>query len=145
MKKVTLLISLISSIVLSVEPVQEVIPVPGLTQNQIYSNVLLWASRTYNSAEKVITFEDKENGRIVLSPIASYTMFIQTALFYYSMQIDIKDEKVRVSIDNFRAANGSACLWCPSHRGRSEEAIAEVLSSFRVGIQNSTQIKDDNW
>jgi len=143
MKKVTLLICLISSIVFSYEPVQEVIPVPGLTQNQIYSNVLLWISKAFNSAESVITFEDKEQGRIVLSPVASYRI-LSIIRFHYSMQIDIKDEKVRVSIGNFRTEYASY-LSSPSHKRPSNKAIAEVLSSFRVGIQESTQIKNDNW
>lgn len=77
-----------------------VVEVPNLSKNEIYIKVNEWYVKTFNSAESVIEFQDKERGKIMGKYVFSFT---KSRLTYYIKQvvsIDIKDEKIRIVIDS---------------------------------------------
>ena len=72
----------------------EVIDVPGKSMAELYVIANSWFVDNFNSAESVIQFQDKEEGRLM----GKYTAPAKMSLYNYSIkstiQIDIKDQKL---------------------------------------------------
>ncbi len=83
---------------------ERIIEIPGKNKNEIYLSVLKWAANFYKSATKVIDHKDQESGEVVIKAIASVPAFrslgdIRQSDIKYSMQVSIKDNKIRIVFD----------------------------------------------
>ena len=88
---------------------EKIIEIPNVTKDEIYVKANSWFVETFNSAESVIEYQDKEAGKIMGKYVFSYT----EGLYFYNVKqtisIDIKDNRIRVSIYNpFSMITGDA-------------------------------------
>ena len=88
---------------------EKIIEIPNVTKDEIYVKSNSWFVETFNSAESVIEYQDKEAGKIMGKYVFSYT----EGLYFYDVKqtisIDIKDNRIRVSIYNpFSKITGDA-------------------------------------
>jgi len=82
------------------QKIQYVIDVPGKLQDDIYRRSNEWMVRTFNSAEDVIQYQDKEEGIItgkcfMFYNVGEYQRRIKTVI-----TLEMKDEKVRMTFED---------------------------------------------
>ena len=81
--------------------------IEGKTKDELYSLSRLWIAETYNSAEAVITFEDKETGVIRGTGIGNF--YVKENIlkpnweFSYNLSISVKDNKVKLEFLNIKS------------------------------------------
>lgn len=86
----------------------EVVEVPNVTKDQLYSRAYEWFAKTFNSAQNVIQMQDKENGKIVGKGIfdemnASGTLGMGGVKGYakFTISIYLKDGKYKYEVADF--------------------------------------------
>lgn len=79
---------------------EKIVEISNQSKNDLYIKANSWFVETFNSAESVIEFQDKEAGKIMGKYVFSYT----EGIYYYDIKqtisIDIKDSKVRIVISD---------------------------------------------
>lgn len=77
-----------------------IIPVAEKTKAELYISVNSWVVNTFNSAESVIQFQDKDAGKVM----GKYIFDHNIGSYYFrvkpTLDIDIKDGKVKVHFYN---------------------------------------------
>lgn len=78
--------------------------VPGLKKNQIYDKTLAWMAENFRSSKSVIELKDRENGKIIGQAIGNVSdpIPMYDRAYGYTLIIDIKDYKIKVTFKNFR-------------------------------------------
>jgi len=74
----------------------KIIEVPNTSSNELYVKCNEWFVRTFNSAESVIEFSDKDNGKIIGKYVFQATMISRIKS---TITVDIKNNKIRVKCD----------------------------------------------
>jgi len=77
---------------------QNITSVSDIDKNQIYVKANSWFVETFNSAESVVEFQDKDAGKIAGKYTFSYTEGMYTYRVKQTLNVDIKDGKIRISI-----------------------------------------------
>jgi hypothetical protein len=85
---------------------QNIILLPGMQKDIIYSKTLAWMAETYGSSKSVIELQDKENSRIIGHGVTYFTTIYVKIPCEYTVSIDIKDGKLRATFNNFIALYG---------------------------------------
>lgn len=75
--------------------IQKVVNIPGFTKNQIFEQSKIWIAMNFKSAKAVIEYENKEQGTLIGNGILPNVWSL-----CFTMKIDIKDEKLKVSFIN---------------------------------------------
>lgn len=79
---------------------EKIVEISNQSKNDLYIKANSWFVSTFNSAESVIEFQDKEAGKIMGKYVFSY----MEGIYYYDIKqtisIDIKDSKVRIVISD---------------------------------------------
>lgn len=79
---------------------EKIIEISNKSKADLYINANSWFVETFNSAESVIEFQDKEAGKIMGKYVFSYV----EGIYYYDVRqtisIDVKDNKVRIVIND---------------------------------------------
>lgn len=83
----------------------EVVPVEGMTKDQLFTAAKIWMVNTYVSAEDVIQSEDKEVGLIIGKGVGSISgsKILGTTnviKIKYTLKIEFKEGKYRASVTN---------------------------------------------
>jgi hypothetical protein len=99
----------------SAQPISEadrtfdrVVDAPGYTQDQIYNFTKIWIAQNFKSAKSVIELDSKEDGIIIGNGIINYPCTGMDCMVKsdwrvpFTMRVDIKNEKFRVSFLNIR-------------------------------------------
>jgi hypothetical protein len=91
------------------EYIQKIDSFPGIKKDFLYDKSMSFIARKYNSIDDVVKFNDKEYGQIVLHAIgADFFDTLTLKSFDYTMVIDVKDEKMRITFENiYGKQNGS--------------------------------------
>lgn len=111
MKKILILFSLIIiSLTTNAQnpiKVDTIITIDNISKDDMFVKASTWIAQKYNSAQDVIQYSDKEAGVIICKGVfhhefGSRGLYSQ---FYgyidYTLSIKFKDEKFRITIDNF--------------------------------------------
>ena len=87
---------------------EKIIEIPNQTKSYLYIKANSWFVETFNSAESVIEFQDKEAGKIMGKYIFSYAEGVYTYNVRQIVDIAIKDNKIKIVINNplFKATSG---------------------------------------
>ncbi len=87
---------------------EKVIEVSGKAKDQIYIKANGWFVETFNSAESVIEFQDKEAGKIMGKYVFTYSEGVYTYSVKQTVDIEMKEGKIRVKVNNplYKATSG---------------------------------------
>jgi hypothetical protein len=78
----------------------EIVNAPGINAIDLYTKINLWFVDTFNSAESVIQYSDKEQG-VIKGKYAFRSTFNGAAAWVFStISVEIKDERYRVTISD---------------------------------------------
>ena len=72
------------------------------SKDKAFTQARRWVAQNYRSADEVIQMSDKENGTLVVNGVHSFTpagMLTNVENFEYSLTLDIRDEKMRLTFD----------------------------------------------
>lgn len=87
----------------------EILDFPGSSKNEIFSSVQNWFLDNYKNPKEVIQFEDLPSG--IISGNAIVPFYAKTLgqtnehLVKYTIKIEVKDEKARLSLSNYFILN----------------------------------------
>jgi len=90
---------------------QKIYELQGMTKYVIFDRILAWIAETCISSKSFVEFKDKENGKIIGKGVTSFLSGngrggIVEIPCRYTMIIDIKDNKIRLTYKNFIAMYG---------------------------------------
>jgi len=121
---------------------EKIVEAPGFTKDQIYNAARIWIAQNFKSAKSVIEMDSKEDGIIVGNGIIPYPSSGLESVAKdgwkvpFSMRIDIKDQKFRVSFFNIMLSippsgtgTGRTSEF-PVRRQSDMDAIKPVLLKF---------------
>jgi len=130
---------------------ERIIEIPDQTQDQIYIKANSWFVETFNSAESVIEFQDKEAGKIMGKYGFSYAEGVYTYSVKQTVDISIKDDKVRVIINNplYKTTSGLGetyynATYSLLETQKGVERARTEWSELTTSLENYLQ-KDDEW
>ena len=126
---------------------QMIYEVPGLTKKQIHDKSAEWMAITFVSSKAVIEINNPESGKIVGNGRTYFTNVVANIPCTYTISIDSKDGRFRITFDNYIAQWGI-------HQERRlplvERAfVDEVNHQFLEMAENLNKYmkesKSDNW
>jgi hypothetical protein len=110
--------------------VSETVETPGINAADIYTKINLWFVEAFNSAESVIQYSDKEQG-VIKGKGNFATTFMTPIRVFFTITVEIKDEKYRLSFSdpyfqNTTTTNMSPTInTYPLDKRLLEETLAE--------------------
>lgn len=83
------------------------------TKDKLYDAILLQLATIYNKSTSVIQYSDKNSGSVICKGAFSQTgnMGMTIGVWRYTMRIDIKDYKCRVTIDGIVSEPYPSTAW----------------------------------
>lgn len=116
------------------KPFQYIFEYKEKQSNEIFKKSKLWIAETYNSAEKVITYDDIESGVIKGTAIGEVVAdFGFVRKFKYNISIEIKENRVRLQLSNIEAS--------PYYQGSTR--VAGIDTSLQFGYDAIKKYMDD--
>lgn len=136
---------------------ENVILIDSLSADKIYNNSIKWVNKVFKNPDFVL--RSKIPGEMFrirsVWEIPSTGVFGKTTLeLYYTMQVDIKDGKVRISISELKGSNNtvySAFFKSSGERRQTKEVqryfedIELYSSIFLKNYIEAVKGVDDNW
>lgn len=128
-----------------------VVETPGHSRDQIYNSVKIWIAENFRSAKSVIELDSKEEGIIIGNGIINYPCSGMDCMAKhdwkvpFTMRVDMKDEKFRLSFSNIKLswpASYNSGISSPAYNGPVNsqgdmDAIKPVLLKFGDEIKAS--------
>ncbi len=124
---------------------QRVVEVPGYSKEQIYHGTKIWIAENFKSAKAVLEYENKDTGTLIGNGIISYPcsglecMVKADWKVPFTMRVDIKDQKLRLTFSNLRISwpssynktYGAQSAYDGPIRNKSDlDAVRPVLLKF---------------
>ncbi len=158
------------------EPIifSEVVPVEGVSKEELYNRAKIWFTTSYNSANDVLQMDDKENGQIIGKAVITYNSSLYNASEHfdgsinYTIKVLIKDGRYKYEISNFihraygRGSFGLITTQDPSPlikgftkkycnkvwleiKNQINEEVGSLIKSLKTGTSQQSDIKNDDW
>ncbi len=100
-----------------------------MPKKELYKKILEWMAKSYNSSKEVIQLQDEESGQIIGKGITSFVNVMVEIPCEYTITIDIKDNKYRLTFDNFIG------LWGQFHQDRQPLIYKEYIDDVKKNIK----------
>lgn len=128
------------------QPVSKVIDVEGSTKNELYVRANNWMVSTFNDAESVVQFTDKESGTItgkyLMGTITNANQYGPAQRAFAVIKLQVKDGSTKITVipDSFQYAKGNPyTLFTGEDATRS---VNYLISSYERAI---VQEEDNDW
>ena len=128
-----------------IEPISQSFEVEG-TRNDLFVKANNWMVETFNNAESVIQFSDKESGSVtgkyLLKKSVVYDGYkADDASIFAIIKLQTKDGAARITIDpdDFNEVNSTLVkkeLWYTEETTRQQ--VADLISSYENYLKNDT-------
>jgi len=123
---------------------EEVVPVEGVNKAELYNRAIDWINTYYTAGANKITEKDVNTGIIkVKDRIIFYKMEKKTkvndVIIDYNLEILLKDNKFKVTIQNFRAFQGSTSP--PIEKWMNPNEIDPEIAKTRYANLNTEMTK----
>lgn len=124
-----------------------VIELPGMKKDQIFTKSLQWVATTFRSANTVTQYKDQKEGKIVLQMVTETFAYMTSMTFHTSITIDIKDNKSRLSFEAHDISKSGTAYQeiYDSEAEFAQKSYISVISSYKAYMTGSSTKKDDNW
>lgn len=124
---------------------------PGQTKDQLYIKVNGWFVETFNSAESVIEFQDKEAGKLMGKYVYGYLEGVYAHRVKQVVDISIKDEKIRFKVTNpsYKTTSGMGetyhnATYSPLETVKGLQKARQKWKKLSYSLNAYLQ-KDDDW
>ena len=128
------------------KPVTKTVEIPGKSKDQLYVDANNWMVSTFNNAESVIQFSDKEAGQItgkyMLSLVTAGTQYGPARYAYAIINVKVKDgaSKITVTPQEFSYAKGN--IYTAYSQEKMDVDINNLITDFEKGMKTEA---DENW
>ena len=130
---IVIMVSSCATLVVSdpdIRKVQVIVDLPKMKKNEIFSKTMEWMAKTYVSSKEVIQLSDQENGKIIGRGMTQFNNTIISSIpCEYSISIDIKDEKIRITCDNYIG------LWGEYQNTRQEVIYEDLIIQINNNLE----------
>jgi len=122
----------------------------GMKKGLIFDKTLDWMAKTFVSSKSVIEVKDKKRGKIIGNGRGTYSETIIMRPYSYTVTIDIKDNKARMTFENFVAYYGDPGNMTEPHpveyKGQLD-LIKEQLNNLAENYSNYLKSKksSEEW
>lgn len=125
--------------------------VNNMAKDVIFDKVIYWMAETYVSSKAVIEVKDKANGKIIGHGLTSFTNIYVPIPCKYTIIVDIKDNKIRLTFKDFIGMWGQFqndpqpfTKWANSANLNEVKSKLEALSSelFKYIVEPETNSKE---
>lgn len=141
---IVLFLASCSTIVTESIPVSKVVKIPDTGKDELYIRANNWMVQTFNNAESVIQFSDKEagtlSGRYLLGRVMHQDVRPNDFAFAV-IKIDTKEEAARITItpESFSYIQGNAyTLYTQEDMQRD---VADLITRFETAMLKA----EDDW
>lgn len=127
-------------------PVEKVVNVDNEKQNEIYIKANNWMVDTFNNADSVVQFTDKESGtisgRYLLGTVMTKHDSIPARYAYATIKIRVKDGATKITIkpEPFSYPKGH-----PYTLYTEEDAQRDINSLITSFEKSMNKVEDNNW
>lgn len=121
---------------------EKVFQVPNMKKDEIFEKSKMWIAKNFKSAKAVIEYENKETGAIIGNGIVSGTTNggLAPISAEFTMEVDIKDEKVRIKITNVHMTINSP--FYEMYRSELMPKISDLTSRLESYLLSSGNKSD---
>lgn len=133
------------SLPVSTGVVEEKLEVLG-TKLELFNKSLDWTAQHYNDSKSVIEVRDSDRGKIIGRGVLliKSSMGLREDYYSYTLQIDVKDNKVRIKMSNIAPYAGIGGVADPSYF--MDEIIAELNSTAKLYFASiKSDTNDNEW
>ena len=128
----------------SEQKTERVFAVQGKSKLQLFQSTNQWFATTFHSSNNVIQLSDGDAGVIVGRAITDVDMGMgMTAPCYYTVRIEIKDEKIRFTANNYQWVDYGNSITVQSQFDSMQENMAAL--SIRLESQLKTASLSSDW
>jgi hypothetical protein len=127
---------------------EEIKDFPGLMKEDLYKKSLNWVARAYNSANNVIQLKDEEAGQIICKGEYCLMLLLSYAFYNYTLIIDVKNEKLRVRIENINpraVLEPSQVIGFVKIENSAFEYFNNLKNDLYITILNEKAKAEENW
>lgn len=135
---------------------QRVIEVPDKDKKNLYLDVNEWLVRNFTKSDEVIEFEDKEAGKISgkyvwRTKIQGQNFSSRNRRFDVNIRstvlVDIKDEKVRVRMENplYKGINYPEQGYNEIRREETAKRVLDNWEKVTANLKKALLSKDEEW
>lgn len=143
------------------DKIETIRDIPDMSKDKIYTSAKQWVAKNFVSAQDVIQFDDKEAGTLIVKGNIDYPCSNVWSCSHYdltgevvkfTMKVDVKDQKIRVGIDDVFVHHYSPTL----HRDVNEnpdkkqeikfgKRLLGLSNSLILAVEEAAEIKKDDW
>lgn len=130
---------------------ERIVEVEGRSQDFLFRKALEWVALTYNSAQDVIQYSDKESGKIICKGTYSTNLFMKSGWIGHTLTLEFKEGKYRETYSNlYYYSPGSGEMPFESKYMGSKKKILEKTTGFISASSESlkkylTTSNNDDW
>jgi hypothetical protein len=112
----------------------------GMKKEIIYDKANQWIAKTFNSANSVIQYQNKKAGKMICKGVGTFYETLAYRKFNFTLTIDIKDNKMRLTFENFSNALANTNInWSWN---KVKITIGKIRDSLFVTLKRKA---DTNW
>lgn len=134
---------------------QDVIEVPGVSSDELFSRATAWVATAYKSANDVIQMSDRAGGKLIVKGLESHTFGGLAPFTYYvrhSVTIEVKDGRYRYTISDFRVddtpleiADFRPRKRVPQLMWRTKESMELFIPALTEAMNQASPAGSDDW
>lgn len=143
----------------------EVVPVEGVSQQELYKRARSWFATTFHSANDVVQLESKDEGKIIGKGIAVINIGNLPSDMHFTLTLQFKDNRYRYEFtqiafnsggdtkrwpmegmffnDHARKKNGQYTKLHQSYLDQTNSAIASMVTSLNKELTGSNSANED--
>jgi len=126
-----------------------IVEIPSHSKEQIFDGAKIWIAQNFRSAKAVLEYENRDEGVLIGNGIESYPCFMGcgnkgSMNVSYTMRIDIKDNKIKLSFFNLLSEYSGSGI---AYSKRDEDGVKPKLMSYGEKLRDSIDkdSKSDDW
>ena len=127
---------------------QYVYELPNFSKNDIFDKANVWIAESFGSYKAVVEMIDKDTGIIVLNGLTDHNLGLGSWIqCRYTMTIDIKDNKIRITFRNVRLRwkDGFERVPYETEYVQNKERLKNISISLYDALSSKNKKKTDDW
>lgn len=130
------------------EELQYVYQIPNCSKNDIFDKANVWIAESFGSYKSVVEMKDRDTGIIVLNGLIDHNLGLGSWIHCrYTMTIDIKDNKIRITFRNIRLRwkDGFERLPYETEYEQDKVRLKSISISLYDALSSKIIKKTDEW
>lgn len=146
MKKFTISLVIFLLVVVSglfAQQTQQIIELPGVKKDVIFTRSLNWIASEFLSAKAVIELQDKDQGKIIGNVLIKYAnSFMSTVNMFTKLTIEVQNDKARITLLPIHIDYGTGTR---SYQDRDLPRVGKEYSRIIENYKNFVSKEEEKW